>query len=927
MPKRAFPLNLMNRLAILLAALASALPVSAAPPENLIRNGSFEGSLLYWHDPKGKQTVPEGKNGANALRIDSGWTLSAPFVAEPGATYTISLWARAAEGKARVSVAMPPTAREVAVNAKRIWNKEAGQSADLTTEWQRLSFSFPADVAQTGFWPLPHYGVYLGVGEKGPSVLVDGVTVTKGTEGTHDYLPRSRVEVLAEPTNLPGYRGAAGNMYEKGATATLDGHLHNPGDTPVKVTARWQMTDYEGVAALGDPQDTAVTLQPGETRTVPVALPLTPTGAVLARFSALTPAGEVIDSSHIPLTSLPYEKAATKADVRERFGGSFAGGVECLDRMRRIGFGWTRWWANNKWHDYEPQQGKFDWSDDKQNEAFDRGIANHVVLYGWPEWIMDKNHPLPRDMRWKTDDARWDDLTIETAWDRFVKAATEHFRGKPVVLQIANEPGHDKWKDGWVPEYVRFNIRTARLIKQTDPNARVSINNVYLNPSSVNAAFLKNRDFSDIDIWSWHDYHSGWLGDATSVKRQRTMLDGAGGKHLSIWFTEGWGFTNTLVDQPIACTGLTSVESTHAIFNSVAEMSANGHDQFVLFHLMYDKHGMSFWDYSGPGTMLWDWYDFPTALVAGWNVMNHHIGLSDAAGFVRPPGANFCIFQDLRNGRGVVYAYADRNAKEDAAVKLPLEGIVAENLMGNPVEIKDGTLRLSKTGRPVIFRTKANTSGRELLAAFETLDRKHLGFATKGEDGSVIYRIPEVWEGAEKGSAKGNPALQDGRPLWRLDRLGAGERIMPGSYAPMVWGNQRWSAHDRTQGGHPSAEVKDGAIRFGTMGPWPGDMDFKKQGAISFIAPESGLYRIRATASSQPWEGKAEKALLLVLKRDEQRVGEVKRFELPRDNSPVPIELELDLAAGHELVFLTEMPHANNATNIVLRDVRVERKR
>jgi hypothetical protein len=55
-------------------------------------------------------------------------------------------------------------------------------------------------------------------------------------------------------------------------------------------------------------------------------------------------------------------------------------------------------------------------------------------------------------------------------------------------------------------------------------------------------------------------------------------------------------------------------------------------------------------------------------------------------------------------------------------------------------------------------------------------------------------------------------------------------------------------------------------------------------------------------------------------------VGEVKRLELPRDNKPVEIEVDLQLAVGHELVLLTEMPHANNSTNITLRDVRVTRK-
>ena len=42
--------------------------------------------------------------------------------------------------------------------------------------------------------------------------------------------------------------------------------------------------------------------------------------------------------------------------------------------------------------------------------------------------------------------------------------------------------------------------------------------------------------------------------------------------------------------------------------------------------------------------------------------------------------------------------------------------------------------------------------------------------------------------------------------------------------------------------------------------------------------------------------------------RDEQRAGELRKIDLPPDNSPVPIEFTLDLSEGHELVLLVEMP-------------------
>ncbi|NJK90536.1 MAG: hypothetical protein HC904_01115 [Blastochloris sp.] len=895
---------------------------------NLLRNGSFEGSLLYWNGQNKKEVVEGGKFGKYAFKMTGDWSLSAPIPMERDAVYTITLWAKlATEGNNVLQFGMRPMAREHEVRPTRLSEPPPKGGFPLTTEWQRFSATFKADCPRHGMWPLPHYGISLDSNDDRTPILIDGVTVTKGDQPAATYLPRSPIEVTILPTNLPGYRGAAGNMYKKGATATLDALLHNPGDQAREVLARWQLMDYEGSVPLAEPVDTKIKIAPGATIKVPATLPLSANGTVLARCSILDSSGKVLDSSHIPLTSLPYEKAATQPNYEERFGGSFAGGVECLDRMQRIGFGWTRWWANNKWHDYEPEEGKFDWSMDKQQQAWDRGISNHIVLYGWPKWIMDQDHPLPRDMRWPAEDPRWEDLSVVTAWDRFVKAAVENFRGKSVVFQIANEPGHDQWKKGWIKEYVKFNQRTARLIKQTDPKARVSVNNVYLNPSPDNAALLGAKDFKNFDVWSWHDYHAGWLGDAVTMKRMHSMLAEAGGKHLEVWFTEGWAFTNTLVDQPIACTSLTSVESTHAIMNSVAELTANGHDKMVLFHLMYGTHGMSFWDYSGPGVMLWDWYDYPTALVGAWNVINHHIGLSRQVGFVRPPGANFCIFTDLRNNRGVMIAFADRNAKNDVVIDLPLSGLTAEDLQANPVQMDGTKLTLKASGRPVILYTATGGKGEDLLPKLEPLDRKHLGFVSAGEGQTKIYRLPDVWDGVEKKSSKGNPVLNGDQPIWRVDRLYPNDPIMPANYSPMVWGNQRWEAPDYSQGGHPSVTLKDGLVSMGTLGPWNGkDTNFKKQPALVFIVPESGVYQIQFTAHSDPWGGTKADAFLYLMKRDEQRVGELKKITLKADQTPIKFELELDAASGHEIVILSEMPNHNGSTNVILKDLSITKK-
>lgn len=1113
-------------LAVGLVGLKAAL---SAQPENLLRNGSFEGGLLYWHgvDPANHKLVRgDAPAGEYALHLAKGYVMSAPFVVVKGERYTVSFFVKG-DKTGEVHVQMPPSAREDGQRAKRLWTREATQMAKVTTEWQRVSFTWPADVPQSGFWPNPHYMVLIGT-QGSTALTVDGVTVTRGNQGAPTYAPRREIEIVADCPDLPGYEGAKANVFERGATVRMTAHASNPGTEDREITLRWQLFDYEGERVIGEPVDKKVTILAGKTVSETARLPLAAVGCVIARVSVLDAQLAAIDSSDFPLTSLPYPKSATKPDWRERFGGSFAGGIGCVQKFQRIGFGWIRWRPHMNGEDHLPNAPKpgepwqWRWFDQELDEQEAHGCSTHCVLYPPPKWIMEKGNPLPTDMRWKADDPRWDDLNLETTWDKFVKGAVTHYRGRSLIYEIENEPEFDRW-DNLKDEYARFTIRTARLIKQTDPKARVMVDNVYGIPSGVNAALFKAGGLKHIDVMSWHDYHEGWLADASAIRRMRQNIDEAGGRHVEIWFNEGWAFSNTLVDEPIACTRLTSAQSANAIVDCVAELTANGQDKTILFHTAYEKHGMSFWDYSGPGTMLWDWYNYPLPLVAAWNVLAHHIGVSETAGFVRPPGANFCIFQDQRNGRGVMIAYADRDAKTDVTVELPDFGaaLIAEDMMGNPTPAAR-TLTLSKSGRPVYLYSPAKTSGSAFREKLEPLDRRHASFVSAGTaapewrlppvwegkakdsaegnpamadgkpiwrldqiwppdpakpenyrtlawrngwwvalkddfggqpkaemkdssirlefrashgtppaericglvfiapqagtfrvngsielklwDGNnpvrftvlhktrqsateiksvkltrnqrtaiegvsvalaggdelvllpriegaftggdvtlrdlvislggdseattagaaVIYKLPAAWEGRKKGSTDGNPITANGKPIWRIDRVYPDQHIFAANYSPVPWDGTRWHPEDHQQGGQPSVQVENGSANLSVSGPWK-SLEFQKIAGLVFIAPEAGIYQVKAKANSKPWTGGAKIFRLAVLKKDTQRAAEVKTFELPRDGAMVPLELQVELTAGHELVFLPLMPDWNNATTIRIEALTVAR--
>ncbi|HEX3135774.1 MAG TPA: hypothetical protein VHX44_19585, partial [Planctomycetota bacterium] len=892
---------------------------TAGAAENLLRNGSFEGGLLYWHniDPQVDRLVAGAKNGMQAFHIDKGGIMSAPFVCERGKPITASFWAKG-DAAGEVHVQLPPSAREVGTNHGRLWTAPATTVVKVGTDWQRVTVSMPADVPADGFWPNPHYLIQI---EPKVAMTIDGVVVTQDAQGAPDYVPRRALEVLATCEDFKGYT-VDGNLLERGQKVRVTAHAANPGTTAQAVTLHWQLIDYEGVEPRGPVIERTLTIAAGQTVHEVATLTLDTPGTVLARVSVLAGAAgtTVIDSSDQPLTSLPYPCAPRKPDTRERFGASYMG-PHTATLASRMGMAWSRWFPRSKWQDVQPKnREEFHWYDNELDTLEKLGISSHIVLYGWPEWAMDPegkvSNPLPKDMRWKADDPRWEDLSVITAWNHYVLKAVDHYRGRPLVYEIENEPEFDHW-DNFTDEYARFTIRTAKLIKRTDPKARVMVNNVYGIPSALNHRLLELGGSKVIDIISWHDYHDGWLADGMALKRMKANLTALGAEQIEIWFNEGWAFTNTVVDEPLACTHLTSAQSTNAMVDSISELTVNGQDKTVLFHNGYEQHGMSFWDYSGPGTMLWDWYGNPLPLVPAWNVMSHHLGLSQTLGQVRPAGANLCVFQDLRSDRGVMVAYADRDVLADVTVELPFDGLIAEDAMGRAQPLTGSTLTLAKSGRPVFLYDAKRTPGRDYLQAVERLDRKHASFV--GSGGAVS--LPLVWAGTANGSGDGNPAMADGHAVWRLDQVYPPDPSVPGNYRPLTWKDGWWIAAKDGFGGQPKTEQRDRGIRMefrASHSAAPGE----KLCGLVFIATNAGAYHLTGSAELRLWDGGNATRLTLwhktasaakQLASTPLKSGE--RFDLSAWSAT--------LAAGDELVLLPRIDGMFTGGDVTLRDLSV----
>ena len=333
---------------------------------------------------------------------------------------------------------------------------------------------------------------------------------------------------------------------------------------------------------------------------------------------------------------------------------------------------------------------------------------------------------------------------------------------------------------------------------------------------------------------------------------------------------------------------------------------------------------MSFWDYAGPGTMLWDFYGYPLPLVPAWNTLTHHVGLSEVAGFVRPPGATFNVFQDLRNGRGVMVAYADRGATADVTVELPMSGLIAEDAMGNAAPLNGRTITLSKTGRPVFLYDGDKTGGKAFADAMAPLDRENADFVNKSGD---RWTLPPSWKGEKEGTADGNPATADGKPVWTLLQVFPPDPTKPQNFRPLVWQNDYWQVVSGGAGGQPKVERIDAGLRLEFRAP-NNESSGEKLAGVAFTAPADGTYTLAGSAELKLWNG-GNATRLSVLRRTRDAVTQIASLPLTSDGDVDLSAGTVKLSAGDQLLLLPRIKGMFTGGDVTLRDltVRLERPR
>ena len=218
-----------------------------------------------------------------------------------------------------------------------------------------------------------------------------------------------------------------------------------------------------------------------------------------------------------------------------------------LDLSKEIGLRWFRDWSL-KWHDVEPEKGKFDFTeaDHQINRVLERGLnvlpllpfpSNNWSSSAGPEVKTSDRYPanreriayMPRDMEEFAD---------------YVRATVRHYRERLHVWEIMNEPIYTSYslpkeKGYKVEDYVQLLKVAYQAVKEADPNALV-VGGIAGGTDHYTKDFIETGGLQWVDALNLHAYPGLTMPEAyeDGLRELRERMRAAGADK-PIWFTEG----------------------------------------------------------------------------------------------------------------------------------------------------------------------------------------------------------------------------------------------------------------------------------------------------------------------------------------------------------------------------------------------------
>jgi len=180
----------------------------------------------------------------------------------------------------------------------------------------------------------------------------------------------------------------------------------------------------------------------------------------LGRLLVVAAFGVALSARPATAAALPLGATAELASL------SPAARSAVLTRLGKSGV--TRLRCTLDWNRVEPRPNRFTWRADDEAVAAARAHGFEVMLVLGPTatWAVDPAFRLAPDQ------SRDSVPKTPALWERYVRAAARHFRGKVRYWQIREQPNGRHFR-GAVQEYLGLLSRAGRVLREVDPQNRV----------------------------------------------------------------------------------------------------------------------------------------------------------------------------------------------------------------------------------------------------------------------------------------------------------------------------------------------------------------------------------------------------------------------------------------------------------------------
>jgi hypothetical protein len=437
------------------------------------------------------------------VELDAAYTLSAYLKAEPAGLAGVLSVRQASRGNLRKQVT-------------------------LTGSWQRYSFTFRPQSPQV-FVAL---GPDLEASQRDAgTVWIDAVQLEKGAEPT-DYRPRAALEVGVQSPQL-------GNLFPAGGEPRMTAHVFNAGSAAQSLHLHLATTDLDD--AVVHEQDLSVPVGPAGHVTVPLRPGVIRKGFYLLHVES--PDAQIALTRPLRFALIrPYEHADSLFGMNHAYPWP-----HLLDLSRQIGLVWFRDWSL-KWHDVEPQPGRFDFAEpDRQiDRVLERGLKV-IGLLPFPSanWSSSAGDDVRPIRAYPENRQRAAYMPREPKdFAAYVRRTVRHYRGRIGFWEILNEPLYTDYSlphtlGYQVADYVGLLKVACAAVKEVDPGVRV-IGGIAGGPTTYTREFIDAGGLRWVDALNLHIYPGLTAPEAYEepLRQLRAKMQ-ASGTPRPIWFTEG----------------------------------------------------------------------------------------------------------------------------------------------------------------------------------------------------------------------------------------------------------------------------------------------------------------------------------------------------------------------------------------------------